>query len=61
MSDSSQSDGFDDLEEMDHVEVERMKGDLERSLRSVERQHSDMRGERREQVSLVRSLRTTVG
>ena len=61
MSDSSQSDGFDDLEEMDHVEVERMKGDLERSLRSVERQHSDMRGERRDQVSLVRSLRTTVG
>ena len=61
MSDLSQSDGFDDLEEMDHVEVERMKGDFERSLRSVERQHSDLRGERRDQVSLVRSLRTTVG
>ena len=30
MSDSSQPDGFDDLEEMDHVEVERMKGDFER-------------------------------
>jgi len=61
MSDSSQPDGFDDLEEIDHVEVESMKVDLERSLRSVERQHSDLRGERRDQVSLVRTLRTAVG
>ncbi len=60
MSDSPTSD-FDDFEMMDHIEVESMKGDLERSLKSVERQHSDLRSERREQVSLVRSLRTAVG
>ena len=60
MSDSSTND-FDDLEEMDHIEVETMRGDLERSLRSVERQHSDLRSERRDQVSLVRSMRTAFG
>ena len=57
MSDHVAND-FQDLEEMDHVEVERMKGDLERGLRSVERQHSDLRSDRRDQVSLVRSMRT---
>ena len=60
MSDTSTND-FDDLEEMDHIEVETMRGDLERSLRSVERQHSDLRSERRDQVSLVRSMRTAFG
>ena len=58
---SSAVDDFDDLEEMDHIEVESMRGDLERDLRSVERQHSDLRSERRDQVSLVRSLRAAVG
>ena len=38
MSDSSTND-FDDLEEMDHIEVETMRGDLERSLRSVSYTH----------------------
>tara|TARA_B100000029_G_scaffold313729_1_gene306165 strand:- start:2895 stop:3875 length:981 start_codon:yes stop_codon:yes gene_type:complete len=61
MNDSSQPDGFNDLEEMDHVEVERMKVDLLRSLKSVEQELSDLRGERRDQVSLVRTLRTAVG
>ena len=60
MSDHVAND-FQDLEEMDHVEVERMKGDLERGLRSVERQHSDLRSDRRDQVSLVRSMRTAFG
>ncbi len=52
---------FNDLEAMDHNEVEAMRGDLERDLRSVERQHSDLRSERRDQVSLVRSMRTAFG
>ena len=53
MSDHVAND-FQDLEEMDHVDVERMRGDLERGLKSVERQHSDLRSDRRDQVSLVR-------
>ena len=61
MSKSPDSRHFEDLEEMDHFEIEGMRKDLDRNLKSVERQHSDLRGERRNQVSLVRSLRTTVG
>ncbi len=60
MSDHVAND-FQDLEEMDHVDVERMRGDLERGLKSVERQHSDLRSDRRDQVSLVRSMRTAFG
>ena len=55
------SDGFDDLEQLDHIEIDRMRGDFERDLRSVERQHKDLRGERHNQVSMVRSLRAAVG
>lgn len=52
---------FDDLEEMDHKDIDEMKGDLERELRSVERQHRELRDERRNQVDLVRSLRSAIG
>jgi len=52
---------FDDLEEMDHKDIDEMKGDLERELRSVERQHRELRDERRDQVDLVRSLRSAIG
>lgn len=61
MSKSPDSRHFEDLEEMDHFEIEGMRKDLDRNLKSVERQHSDLRGERRNQVSLVRSIRTAVG
>ena len=52
---------FDDLGEMDHKDIDEMKGDLERELRSVERQHRELRDERRNQVDLVRSLRSAIG
>ena len=61
MSTDAQSESFDDLEEMDHGDIKEMRGDLERDLRSVERQHRELREERRNQVDLVRSLRSAVG
>ena len=61
MSTDAQIESFDDLEEMDHSDIKEMRGDLERDLRSVERQHRELREERRDQVDLVRSLRSAVG
>ena len=61
MSEVVDSDEFDDLEQLDHIEINRIRGDLEMGLRSVERQHKDLRGERYDQVSMVRTLRTAVG
>ena len=39
MSGGARNDTFDDLEEMDHSDIKEMRGDLERDLRSVDRQH----------------------
>jgi chorismate mutase len=61
MSTDTQNESFDDLEEMDHSDIKEMRGDLERDLRSVERQHRELREERRDQIDLVRSLRSAVG
>ncbi|GIT11360.1 MAG: hypothetical protein CM1200mP32_08530 [Methanobacteriota archaeon] len=61
MSSNTKNGSFDDLEEMDHKDIDEMKGDLERELRSVERQHRELRDERRDQVELVRSLRSAIG
>ena len=61
MSTDAQNESFDDLEEMDHSDIKEMRGDLERDLRSVERQHRELREERRDQIDLVRSLRSAVG
>ncbi len=61
MNAAVQSESFDDLEEMDHNDIEEMRGDLERELRSVERQHRELRDGRRDQIDLVRSLRSAVG
>ena len=61
MSTDAQSGSFDDLEEIDHNDIEEMRGDLERELRSVERQHRELRDGRRDQIDLVRSLRSAVG
>ena len=61
MSTDARIESFDDLEEMDHSDIKEMRGDLERDLRSVERQHRELREERRDQVDLVRSLRSAVG
>jgi len=61
MSGGAKNETFDDLEEMDHSDIEEMRGDLGRDLRSVERQHRELRDERRNQVDLVRSLRSAVG
>ena len=61
MSGEARNETFDDLEEMDHSDIEEMRGDLERDLRSVDRQHRELRDERRDQVDLVRSLRSAVG
>ena len=46
---------------MDHSDIKEMRGDLERNLRSVDRQHRELRDERGDQVELVRSLRSAVG
>ena len=61
MSGGARNDTFDDLEEMDHSDIKEMRGDLERDLRSVDRQHRELRDERGDQVDLVRSLRSAVG
>ena len=61
MSSNAKNGSFDDLEEMDHKDIDEMKGDLSRELRSVERQHRELRDERRDQVELVRSLRSAIG
>ena len=61
MNSDAKNGSFDDLEEMDHKDIDEMKGDLERELRSVERQHRELRDERRNQVDLVRSLRSAIG
>ena len=61
MSSNVKDGSFDDLEEMDHKDIDEMKGDLSRELRSVERQHRELRDERRDQVELVRSLRSAIG
>jgi len=61
MSGGARNDTFDDLEEMDHSDIKEMRGDLERDLRSVDRQHRELRDERGDQIDLVRSLRSAVG
>jgi len=61
MNSDAKNDSFDDLEDMDHRDIEEMKGDLGRELRSIERQHRELRDERRDQVELVRSLRSAIG
>ena len=45
MSSNTKNGSFDDLEEMDHKDIDEMKGDLARELRSVERQHRELRDE----------------
>ncbi len=60
MSGGARNDTFDDLEEMDHSDIKEMRGDLERDLRSVDRQHRELKDERGDQVDLVRSLRSAV-
>jgi len=61
MSGGARNDTFEDLEEMDHSDIKEMRGDLERDLRSVDRQHRELRDERGDQIDLVRSLRSAVG
>ena len=61
MSGGARNDTFDDLEEMDHSDIEEMRGDLERDLRSVDRQHRELRDERQDQVDLAVALRSAVG
>ena len=61
MSGGRESGLFEDLEEMDHKDIDELKGDLERDLKSIEQQHRELREERRNQIAIVRSLRVAVG
>ena len=61
MSKGKESGLFEDLEEMDHKDINELKGDLERDLKSVVQQHRELREERRNQIDIVRSLRDAVG
>lgn len=61
MSEGKDSGLFEDLEAMDHKDIEELRGDLERDLRSVDQQHRELRDERRNQVDIVRSMRSAVG
>ena len=57
MSKGEESGLFEDLEEMDHKDINELRGDLERDLKSVVRQHRELREERQNQIDIVRSLR----
>ena len=61
MSKGKESGLFEDLEEMDHKDIDELKGDMERDLKSVNQQHRELREERRNQIDIVRSLRVAVG
>ena len=61
MSEGKESGLFEDLEEMDHKDIDELKGDMERDLKSVNQQHRELREERRNQIDIVRPLRIAVG
>ncbi len=52
---------FNDLEEMPHEEIVERSAEFERLLRSLDEEFNSLRDERRNQVELVKSLRSAVG
>ena len=61
MSDSVQISLWDDLEEIDQSDIEDMRGDQKRLLATFENELKELRAERKEQVEIVKSLRSVIG
>jgi len=52
---------FSDLEELSHTEVKQLAKDADIQVRSLEQEHQDIRDERKNQITLVKSMRLAVG
>lgn len=61
MSDSAQIGLWDDLEEADQSDIEDLRGDQKRLLATFENELRELRAERKEQVEIVKSLRSAIG
>ena len=61
MSDSVQIGLWDDLEEMGQSDIEDLRGDQKRLLATFENELRELRVERKEQVEIVKSLRSAIG
>ena len=61
MSDSVQISLWDDLEEIDQSDIEDLRGDQKRLLATFENELKELRAERKEQVEIVKSLRSAIG
>ena len=61
MSDSVQIGLWDDLEEIDQSDIEDLRGDQKRLLATFENERKELRAERKEQVEIVKSLRSAIG
>ena len=61
MSDSEQISLWDDLEEIDQSDIEDLRGDQKRLLATFENELKELRAERKEQVEIVKSLRSVIG
>ena len=61
MSDSVQISLWDDLEEIDQSDIEDLRGDQKRLLATFENELKELRAERKEQVEIVKSLRSVIG
>ena len=61
MSRSEQSGLWDDLDEMDHTDIEDLKQENKRLLATIEDELGRLRIERKEQVEIVKLLRSAIG
>jgi hypothetical protein len=61
MSDSVDIGLWDDLEEMDQSDIEDLRGDQKRLLATFGNELRELRAERKEQVEIVKSLRSAIG
>ena len=61
MSDSTEINSFQDLEDLDGHEVQEIRSGFERELGSIEGERRDLRSERMDLVNRVRTLRDVVG
>ena len=61
MSTETKEGMFSDLEELSHSEVKDLVKDVDIMVRSFEQEHHDLRDERKNQITLVKSMRLAVG
>ena len=61
MSESDQTDLWGELEEMDHSDIEDLRGEHKRLLATMDDELRGLKAERKEQVEIVKSLRSAIG